>query len=120
MCKCAMFHRCVSSSSSSDSIWSKFDEYTKSLNLDPHCPSFRLVTDGQLPLRQCLHPEASAKDVDLPQYYWRFCDLRKEFVRFRAGDLSRALVPVAEASKLQSMPSLPPTPASVADIIKGN
>uniref|UniRef100_A0A182SK12 Uncharacterized protein n=1 Tax=Anopheles maculatus TaxID=74869 RepID=A0A182SK12_9DIPT len=85
-----------------------FDEYTKSLNLDPHCPSFRLVTDGQLPLRQCLHPEASAKDIDL----------RKEFVRFRAGDLSRALVPVAEAQKLASMPSLPPTPASVADIIK--
>uniref|UniRef100_A0A182NPN9 Uncharacterized protein n=1 Tax=Anopheles dirus TaxID=7168 RepID=A0A182NPN9_9DIPT len=95
-----------------------FDEYTKSLNLDPHSPSFRLVTDGQLPLRQCLHPEASAKDADLPQYYWRFCDLRKEFVRFRAGDLARALVPVAEAQKLQSMPSLPPTPASVADIIK--
>ncbi|XP_052902571.1 RNA-binding protein fusilli [Anopheles moucheti] len=101
-----------------EEVIQQFDEYTKSLNLDPHCPSFRLVTDGQLPLRQCLHPEASAKDVDLPQYYWRFCDLRKEFVRFRAGDLSRALVPVAEASKLQSMPSLPPIPASVADIIK--
>uniref|UniRef100_A0A4Y0BJA0 RRM domain-containing protein n=2 Tax=Anopheles funestus TaxID=62324 RepID=A0A4Y0BJA0_ANOFN len=100
-----------------EEVIQQFDEYTKSLNLDPHCPSFRLVTDGQLPLRQCLHPEASAKDVDLPQYYWRFCDLRKEFVRFRAGDLSRALVPVAEAAKLQSMPSLPPTPASVGDII---
>uniref|UniRef100_A0A9I3GIR8 RRM domain-containing protein n=1 Tax=Anopheles farauti TaxID=69004 RepID=A0A9I3GIR8_9DIPT len=101
-----------------EEVIQQFDEYTKSLNLDPHSPSFRLVTDGQLPLRQCLHPEASAKDVDLPQYYWRFCDLRKEFVRFRAGDLARALVPVAEAQKLQSMPSLPPTPASVAEIIK--
>ncbi|XP_050080103.1 RNA-binding protein fusilli-like [Anopheles maculipalpis] len=101
-----------------EEVIQQFDEYTKSLNLDPHCPSFRLVTDGQLPLRQCLHPEASAKDIDLPQYYWRFCDLRKEFVRYRAGDLSRALVPVAEAQKLASMPSLPPTPASVADIIK--
>uniref|UniRef100_A0A182JLA3 Uncharacterized protein n=1 Tax=Anopheles atroparvus TaxID=41427 RepID=A0A182JLA3_ANOAO len=95
-----------------------FDEYTKSLNLDPHSPSFRLVTDGQFPLRQCLHPEASAKDIDLPQYYWRFCDLRKEFVRFKAGDLSRALVPLAEAQKLQSMPNLPPIPASIAEIIQ--
>uniref|UniRef100_A0A903XYD8 RRM domain-containing protein n=2 Tax=Anopheles gambiae TaxID=7165 RepID=A0A903XYD8_ANOGA len=101
-----------------EEVIQQFDEYTKSLNLDPHCASFRLVTDGQLPLRQCLHPEASAKVIDLPQYYWRFCDLRKEFVRFQAGDLSRALVPVAEAQKLQSMPSLPPTPASVAEIIK--
>uniref|UniRef100_A0AAG5DSX4 RRM domain-containing protein n=1 Tax=Anopheles atroparvus TaxID=41427 RepID=A0AAG5DSX4_ANOAO len=101
-----------------EEVIQQFDEYTKSLNLDPHSPSFRLVTDGQFPLRQCLHPEASAKDIDLPQYYWRFCDLRKEFVRFKAGDLSRALVPLAEAQKLQSMPNLPPIPASIAEIIQ--
>ncbi|XP_058054122.1 RNA-binding protein fusilli [Anopheles bellator] len=102
-----------------EEVIQQFDEYTKSLNLDPHSPSFRLVTDGQLPLRQCLHPEASAKEIDLPQYYWRFCDLRKEFVRLKAGDLARALVPVADAQKLQSMPNLvPPVPASIADIIQ--
>ncbi|XP_035793821.1 RNA-binding protein fusilli-like isoform X2 [Anopheles albimanus] len=101
-----------------EEVIQQFDEYTKSLNLDPHSASFRLVTDGQLPLRQVLHPEASAKEIDLPDYYWRFCDLRKEFVRFKAGDLSRALVPVAEAQKLQTMPSLPPIPASIAEMIQ--
>lgn len=42
----------------------------------------RLVTDGQLPLRQCLHPEACRKEIDLPSYYTAFHDLRKEVCRF--------------------------------------
>jgi hypothetical protein len=37
------------------------------------------VTDGQLPLRQCLHPESCTKGFDLPSYYNAFFDLRKEF-----------------------------------------
>ena len=37
------------------------------------------VTDGQLPLRQCLHPESCTKGFDLPGYYNAFFDLRKEF-----------------------------------------
>jgi len=40
---------------------------------------FVLVVDGQLPLRQCLHPETSAKEITLPEYYNSFFDLRKEF-----------------------------------------
>jgi len=40
---------------------------------------FTLVVDGQLPLRQCLHPEACAKEINLPAYYNSFFDLRKEF-----------------------------------------
>jgi epithelial splicing regulatory protein 1/2 len=40
---------------------------------------FVLVVDGQLPLRQCLHPEACAKDITLPDYYNAFFDLNKEF-----------------------------------------
>ena len=47
------------------------------------------MTDGQLPLRQSLHPEACTKDIKLPAYYWRFCDLRKEFARFKSGDASQ-------------------------------
>uniref|UniRef100_A0A336MCR4 CSON009650 protein n=1 Tax=Culicoides sonorensis TaxID=179676 RepID=A0A336MCR4_CULSO len=85
----------------------EFDSYTRSLSIDPNSSNFRLVTDGQLPLRQCLHPEACAKEIDLPSYYWRFCDLRKEYVRFKSGDLSKALVPASDASKLNNMPSLP-------------
>ena len=38
-----------------------------------------LVTDGQLPIRQCLFPEAQRKGITLPAYYSKFHDLRKEF-----------------------------------------
>jgi hypothetical protein len=42
-------------------------------------PPVTLVTDGQLPLRQCFHPEACNKSIDVPPYYYSFFDLRKEF-----------------------------------------
>jgi len=38
-----------------------------------------LVTDGQLPLRQCLLPETCNKGIDLTPLYTSFFDLRKEF-----------------------------------------
>ncbi|CAH0550286.1 unnamed protein product [Brassicogethes aeneus] len=62
----------------------EFDTYCNSLHIDPHNAGFRLVTDGQLPLRQCLHPEACRKEFDLPLYYSMFHDLRKEVARFCA------------------------------------
>ncbi|KRX97092.1 Epithelial splicing regulatory protein 2 [Trichinella pseudospiralis] len=37
------------------------------------------VTYGQTPLRQCLHPEAANKGINLSEPYWQFCDLRKEY-----------------------------------------
>lgn len=61
---------------------SEFDAYCNSLHIDPHNPGFRIVTDGQLPLRQCLHPEACRKDIELPFYYTTFHDLRKEVSRY--------------------------------------
>lgn len=61
---------------------SEFDGYCASLHLDPHNPGFRMVTDGQLPLRQCLHPEAWRKEFELPDYYNAFHDLRKEVAAF--------------------------------------
>ncbi|XP_075985541.1 epithelial splicing regulatory protein fusilli isoform X2 [Anticarsia gemmatalis] len=64
-----------------DVIVQQFDEFVRSLQVDPHSPLFRLVTDGQPPLRQCLHPEACSKELSLPTYYARFHDLRKEYVR---------------------------------------
>ena len=39
-----------------------------------------LVTDGQLPLRQCLLPETCTKNIsDIPAVFCLFYDLRKEF-----------------------------------------
>jgi epithelial splicing regulatory protein 1/2 len=60
----------------------EFDTYCASLHVDPNSTGFRIVTDGQLPLRQCLHPEACRKDLELPKYYTTFHDLRKETARF--------------------------------------
>lgn len=41
-----------------------------------------LVTDGQLHLRQVVHPKALAKNLSLPDYYNSFYDIRKEFRSF--------------------------------------
>uniref|UniRef100_A0A5S6QE93 RRM domain-containing protein n=1 Tax=Trichuris muris TaxID=70415 RepID=A0A5S6QE93_TRIMR len=38
-----------------------------------------LVTVGQPPLRQALHPEACNKRIRLDSLFWRFCDLCKVF-----------------------------------------
>ena len=41
--------------------------------------SICLVTDGALPIRQTLFPETQRKGISLPNYYYRYHDLRKEF-----------------------------------------
>ncbi|OWF42033.1 epithelial splicing regulatory protein 1-like isoform X1 [Mizuhopecten yessoensis] len=48
--------------------------------------SFCLLTDGQSHLRQCLHPEASNKNVTIPSYFNKFFDLRKQFRKFYKTD----------------------------------
>lgn len=95
----------------------QFDTYLRSLKIDQN--NICLVTDGQLPLRQCLHPEAGAKEIHLPSYYWKFSDLKKEYVQSKSGDLSRALIPINDVSKLPNMPALPQAPATLADILIG-
>ncbi|XP_034653252.1 RNA-binding protein fusilli isoform X3 [Drosophila subobscura] len=92
----------------------EFDAYLRSLSL--HDTEIQLITDGQLPLRQCLHREACAKDVELPAYYNRFSDLRKEFLRYKSGDLSRALVPVKDVKKMLQSPTLP-VPQSIGEML---
>ncbi|XP_004768610.1 epithelial splicing regulatory protein 1 isoform X4 [Mustela nigripes] len=47
--------------------------------------SFCLCTDGQLHVRQILHPEASKKNVLLPECFYSFFDLRKEFKKCCPG-----------------------------------
>jgi len=52
-----------------------------------------MVTDGQLPIRQCLHPEAWRKEFELPDYYNRFHDLRKEVATFLKKEEQPASIP---------------------------
>ncbi|XP_006003501.1 epithelial splicing regulatory protein 1 isoform X1 [Latimeria chalumnae] len=47
--------------------------------------SFCLCTDGQLHIRQVLHPEASSKNITLPDCFYSFFDLRKEFKKCCPG-----------------------------------
>lgn len=44
--------------------------------------TFTLITDGQLHLRQVIHPEACKKSISLADYWYSFYDLRKEFCKF--------------------------------------
>ena len=44
-------------------------------------PRLALLTDGQLPIRQVLNPEAARKDVSLSDSYATFFDIRSEFRR---------------------------------------
>ncbi|XP_037874125.1 RNA-binding protein fusilli isoform X2 [Bombyx mori] len=92
-------------------IVQQFDDFVRSLQVDPHSPLFRLVTDGQPPLRQCLHPEACSKELVLPAYYARFHDLRKEYVR---AYTLRAVAP----PRTQAPPPPPPDhPSSLLDML---
>ena len=70
----------LKSASSLETVIDRFetDIARKSLNYD-----FVLVTDGQLHIRQCLFPEAQRKNIKLPNYYYSFHDLRKEFMAAR-------------------------------------
>jgi epithelial splicing regulatory protein 1/2 len=43
---------------------------------------FHLVTDGCLHLRQSLIPECTKKDIKLPDYYYSYYDIRKEFLKY--------------------------------------
>lgn len=97
----------------------QFDEYLRSLTLyGDDIDSINFITDGQLPLRQCLHREACAKNIRLPNYYNRFCDLRKEFLKYKSGDLSRALVPVKDIKKILQIPTAA-APQSIGEMMKG-
>ncbi|XP_072948232.1 RNA-binding protein fusilli isoform X2 [Epargyreus clarus] len=87
----------------------QFDEFVRSIQVDPESTLFRLVTDGQPPLRQCLHPEACSKDISLPSYYSRFHDLRKEYVK---AYTLRAVTPRA-----QPAPPPPDNPGSLLDML---
>lgn len=62
---------------------SQFESYVRTYLLAGDRPrGLELVTDGQLPLRQCLHPEACSKNIQLSEFYESFFDLRKEFCAF--------------------------------------
>ena len=79
----------VKSSPSLDVVLEEFNLYCREkLNSDSGRGSFQLITDGQLHLRQVLHPEACRKSISLPSFFSSFYDLRKEFTKFYVSSSS--------------------------------
>ncbi|XP_014675115.1 PREDICTED: epithelial splicing regulatory protein 1-like isoform X2 [Priapulus caudatus] len=65
-----------------EQVLEQFDQFARTKLHGDAGGSFHFVTDGQLHFRQCLHPEAGNKNVELPPYFYSFFDLRKEFKKF--------------------------------------
>lgn len=65
-------------------LFFQFDRFlvSKGVHPDHGGKSFFLTTDGPNHIRQVLHPECGNKNITLPQYYYSYYDLRKEFVKF--------------------------------------
>ncbi|XP_077276765.1 RNA-binding protein fusilli-like isoform X2 [Temnothorax americanus] len=64
----------------------------------------RFVVDGQAPMRQCLHPEACNKDIELPEHYNYFHDLRKDFVECYSSHGELATLGVQEMLQYFGLP----------------
>ena len=62
----------------------QFDRFLSAKGVHPEHGgrSFCLLTDGQAHLRQCVHHECCKKNINLPTYFYKFFDLRKEFRKF--------------------------------------
>lgn len=60
----------------------QLDQFAKGKLQSESGRSFQVITEGQLHLRQVLHPEACNKNITLPDYFHTFYDLRKEFRKF--------------------------------------
>ncbi|XP_039973172.1 epithelial splicing regulatory protein 1 isoform X1 [Xiphias gladius] len=68
-----------------------------------------LCTDGQLHIRQVIHPEAASKNILVPDCFYSFFDLRKEFKKhFPTSDLKALNVHIM-AEPLSIPVDMPPT-----------
>ncbi|CAG11919.1 unnamed protein product, partial [Tetraodon nigroviridis] len=68
-----------------------------------------LCTDGQLHIRQVIHPEAASKNILVPDCFYAFTDLRKEFKKhFPTTDL--------KALSVQAMAELLSIPAKLSAV----
>ncbi|XP_069392966.1 epithelial splicing regulatory protein 1 isoform X1 [Paralichthys olivaceus] len=80
---------CVSTSANLEAALNQFHlQLTNEVNSAGAGTSVCLCTDGQLHIRQVIHPEAASKDILVPDCFYTFFDLRKEFKKhFPSSDL---------------------------------
>ncbi|XP_076335363.1 epithelial splicing regulatory protein 1-like isoform X2 [Tachypleus tridentatus] len=76
----------VNNGQSLENVIEELDQFVKARFDNDGQRNFFLVTDGQFHLRQVLHPEATKKNITLPDYFFSFFDLRKEFRTFYHTD----------------------------------
>ncbi|XP_074540178.1 epithelial splicing regulatory protein 1 isoform X2 [Halichoeres trimaculatus] len=109
---------CVFTASNLETALSQFHlQLTNEVNSAGAGTSVCLCTDGQLHIRQVIHPEAASKNILVPDCFYSFIDLRKEFKKhFPTSDLKALNVHVMAESL--SMPvDVPPMwdPSSTPD-----
>uniref|UniRef100_A0A3B5QHH6 Epithelial splicing regulatory protein 1 n=1 Tax=Xiphophorus maculatus TaxID=8083 RepID=A0A3B5QHH6_XIPMA len=76
------------SSSGADCMYTFNLQLTNEVNSAGAGTSLCLCTDGQLHIRQVIHPEAASKNIPVPDCFYSFFDLRKEFKNhFATSDL---------------------------------
>ncbi|XP_077431067.1 epithelial splicing regulatory protein 1 isoform X2 [Vanacampus margaritifer] len=80
---------CVFTAKSLETALNTFHlQLTNEVNSAGAGTSVCLCTDGQLHIRQVIHPEAASKNVLVPDCFYSFFDLRKEFKTHFPSDLS--------------------------------
>ncbi|XP_017280518.1 epithelial splicing regulatory protein 1 isoform X3 [Kryptolebias marmoratus] len=101
---------CVYTAASLDSALNTFNlQLTNEVNSAGAGTSLCLCTDGQLHIRQVIHPEAASKNILVPDSFYSFFDLRKEFKNhFPTSDL-KALNVYAMAESLSVPVDAPAT-----------
>lgn len=62
-------------------VLAELDNYLTTELVGEDGKTFCLLTDGQLHVRQCIHPQTTNKGIPIPEYFYNFFDLRKEFRR---------------------------------------
>uniref|UniRef100_A0A4W6CBP0 Epithelial splicing regulatory protein 1 n=1 Tax=Lates calcarifer TaxID=8187 RepID=A0A4W6CBP0_LATCA len=79
----------VSTAASLEAALNEFHlQMTNEVNSAGAGTSVCLCTDGQLHIRQVIHPEAASKNILVPDCFYSFFDLRKEFkMHFPTSDL---------------------------------
>ncbi|XP_034552944.1 epithelial splicing regulatory protein 1 isoform X2 [Notolabrus celidotus] len=91
---------CVFTASNLETALSQFHlQLTNEVNSAGAGTSVCLCTDGQLHIRQVIHPEAASKNILVPDCFFSFIDLRKDFkMHFPTSDLKALNVHVMAES----------------------
>nr|XP_057939386.1 epithelial splicing regulatory protein 1 isoform X3 [Doryrhamphus excisus] len=92
---------CVFNAKSLESALNMFQlQLTNEVNSAGAGTSVCLCTDGQLHIRQVVHPEATGKNILIPECFYSFFDLRKEFKTHFPSSNLKALDVYAMAESL--------------------